>query len=175
MAVYKSKKATKDGRQYFFRIKYKDIFGEVHDYSSPKFKNKKDAESEEAKYRVKVNNKEAYVSVLTIKQVYAEMMALKKNQVKKQTILKEYNLYKYLKKIEDKKINEISVKMYNELVINNFSDKLSVTYKNKIIGLFKRIIIYSNKMHNTSDSILKHVNNFKAINEIKKRNEFFYI
>ena len=88
MAVYKSKKATKDGRQYFFRIKYKDIFGEVHDYSSPKFKNKKDAESEEAKYRVKVNNKEAYVSVLTIKQVYAEMMALKKNQVKKQTILK---------------------------------------------------------------------------------------
>lgn len=173
MAVYKSKKATKDGRQYFFRIKYKDIFGEVHDYSSPKFKNKKDAESEEAKYRVKVNNKEAYVSVLTIKQVYAEMMALKKNQVKKQTILKEYNLYKYFKKIEDKKINEISVKMYNELVINNFSDKLSVTYKNKIIGLFKRIIIYSNKMHNTSDSILKHVNNFKAINEIKKEMNFF--
>lgn len=33
MAIYKSKTATKDGRQYFFRIKYKDILGEVHDYT----------------------------------------------------------------------------------------------------------------------------------------------
>ena len=72
MPVYKTKNPTKDGRQYFFRIKYKDIFGEIHDYSSPKFKNKKDAESEEAKYRIKVDSKEAYVSNITIDQAYVE-------------------------------------------------------------------------------------------------------
>jgi hypothetical protein len=33
MAVYESKQITKDGRKYFFRIKYKDIFGVAHDYS----------------------------------------------------------------------------------------------------------------------------------------------
>ena len=44
MPVYKTKNPTKDGRQYFFRINYKYIFGEIHDYYSPKFKNKKDAE-----------------------------------------------------------------------------------------------------------------------------------
>ena len=30
MAVYKSKNPTKDGRQYFFRIKYKDVLGNTH-------------------------------------------------------------------------------------------------------------------------------------------------
>lgn len=29
MAVYKSKNPAKDGRQYFFRIKYRDIFREI--------------------------------------------------------------------------------------------------------------------------------------------------
>ena len=37
MAVYKGV-PTKDGRQYFFRIKYKDIFGETIDYSSKNYK-----------------------------------------------------------------------------------------------------------------------------------------
>ena len=40
MAVYKSKNPTKDGRQYFFRIKYKDIFGVSHDYTSKNLKAK---------------------------------------------------------------------------------------------------------------------------------------
>lgn len=173
MPVYKTKNPTKDGRQYFFRIKYKDIFGEIHDYSSPKFKNKKDAESEEAKYRIKVDNKEAYTSQITIDQVFNDMYQNKKNEVKVQTLIKEKNLYKHLEKIKDKKINEINVKMYNELLINTLSDKLSIAYKNKIIGLFRRIITYSNKIHNTSDSILKHANNLKKVNDIKKEMEFF--
>ena len=56
MAVYKSKKPTKDGRQYFFRIKYKDIYGISHDYTSPKFKTKKEADEEEARYRIKISD-----------------------------------------------------------------------------------------------------------------------
>ena len=58
MAIYKSKTPTKDGRQYFFRIKYKDIFGEVHDYSSGKFKSSKEAKEEEARYRLKIVNQD---------------------------------------------------------------------------------------------------------------------
>ena len=54
MAVYKSKKATKDGRSYFFRIKYKDILGNTHEYTSPKYKTLKEATNEEALYRINV-------------------------------------------------------------------------------------------------------------------------
>lgn len=173
MAVYKSKKATKDGRQYFFRIKYKDIFGEVHDYSSPKFKNKKDAESEEARYRIKIDNKEAFISNITINQAYLEFRENKSKKVKKQTMIKDEKLYRYFDKVKDKKINDINLKIYKDLFLANIKSGLSTDYKNKIIGLFRNIIIYSNKLHNTSDSILKYVENFTKINEIKKEMNFF--
>ena len=88
MAVYESKKPTKDGRKYFFRIKYKDIFGEVHDYTSPKFKNKKDAVSEEAKKRIKLNDNKVIVSSITFKQIYNEWIIKKENEIKRQTIIK---------------------------------------------------------------------------------------
>lgn len=173
MAVYKSKNATKDGRQYFFRIKYRDIFGEVHDYSSPKFKTKKEAESEEARYRIKVDNKEAYVSNITVEQAYYEYRNNKEKKVKKQTLLKEDNLYKYLANIKDKKINEINIKHYNDLLLNTLPNNLSITYKNKIIGLFVGIINYSKKINGTSDYILKYVEKLKDVNSIKKEMDFF--
>lgn len=173
MAVYKSKKITKDGRQYFFRIKYRDLFGQIHDYSSQKFKTKKEAEIEEARYKIKVNNKEAFVSNITIEQAYNEMIENKKNKVKKQTLTKENNIFKYFKNIKDKKINDINLHMYNELLFNTIPNNLSVTYRNKILGLFRRIIIFSNKMHNTSNGILKFVENFEQVGTIKKEMEFF--
>lgn len=50
MAIYKTKNPTKDGRQYFFRVKYKDIKGEIHDYASKKFKTLKDRNCNIQKY-----------------------------------------------------------------------------------------------------------------------------
>lgn len=173
MAVYKSKTPTKDGRQYFFRIKYKDMFGVTHDYSSPKFKNKKEAEIEEARYKIKINNKEVLISNITIEQAFIDMLENKKNKLKKQTIIKENNLFKYLINIKEKKINDINIYLYKELVVKKIPSNLSVNYKNKILGLFKRIIIYSNKMNNTSDSILKFVDNFYEVGKIKNEMIFF--
>ena len=173
MAVYKSKKPTKDGRTYFFRIKYKDILGNIHDYTSPKFKNKKDAENEEARFRIKVNNKEAFVSNITLDQVYQEWIITKKAEDKPQTITRIENYYKHLAIIKNKKINDLNSQIYNILIEELKNKNLSVRYKNRILGTFKQIIIYSNKIHNTSDAIIKFINNFKSINEIKKEMNFF--
>ena len=173
MAVYQSKKKTRDGRSWFFRIKYKDIQGEIHDYTSPKFKNKRDAENEEARYRIKVDNKEAFVSNVTLKQVYLEFELEKANKVKKQTLEKDKNKYYFFSKIENIKINDINLKKYKELFLSNIDENLSTNYKNKILGLFRNLIKYSNKYYNTSDSILKYIENFKDINKIKKEMNFF--
>ena len=83
MAVYKSKKITKDGRQYFFRIKYKDIFGVTHDYSSTKYKTLKEAKDEEAIYRIKIVNQVINTSNITLDQAYQELLInkTKKNRV----------------------------------------------------------------------------------------------
>lgn len=173
MAVYKNKKATKDGRQYFFRIKYKDIFGEYHDYSSSKFKTRKEAVDEEARYRIKIDNQEAFVSNITVKQAYEEYILEKSQKVKKQTIHKDEILFRYLKPIEDKKVNSIDVLMYKKFI--KTIDKLdcSINYKNKILGLFIQIINYSKEYYNTSNSIISFIKKYENKNEIKKEMLFF--
>jgi len=173
MAIYKSKKPTKDGRQYFFRIKYKDIMGISHDYTSQKYKNAKEARNEEALYRIKINNQETITSSLTIEQAYLELINHKAPNIKKQTIVKNDNLFKYLSPIINKKINDIDLNVYNALIEHLKKMDVSIDYKNKILGLFKQIIIYSSRYHNTSDSIIKFIEKFKNIGEIKKEMEFF--
>lgn len=171
MAVYESKRPTKDGRKYFFRIKYKDIFGETHDYTSPKFKNRKDAVNEEALYRINISNKSSITNV-TIKQAFRELLNNKKRIIKPQTIIKEINLFKHLKPIEDKKINDLNLSIYNNYLKYLEDVNLSIIYKNKILGLLRQIITYSNKYYNTSNNILKFIENFKD-NRLKKEMNFF--
>lgn len=173
MAVYKSKTPTKDGRQYFFRIKYKDILGVYHDYSSPKFKSFKEAKNEEALYRIKVNNQKTYTSTITLDQAYYELINYKSVNIKKQTVIKNDNLYKYLSLISNKKINDIDLNCYNLLIEDLKKQNVSIDYKNKILGLFKQIILYSAKYHNTSDSIIKFIEKFKEVGKIKKDMDFF--
>ena len=173
MAVYKSKKPTKDGRQYFFRIKYKDIFGVTHDYTSKKFKGKAEAEHEEAIYRIKILENKTNTSNITIDNIFNEYIEDKKRKVKKQTLRKEFSTYKYLECIKNKKINQIDLNTYR--TFNNYINNLKIKtdYKNKILGLFKRLIIYANKYYNTNSNILNFVENFKDINSIKKEMVFF--
>lgn len=173
MAVYKSKKITKDGRSYFFRIKYKDIFGEVHDYTSPKFKNKKDAEFEEARYRLKVESKTAFISDITFNDIFNELISKKETEVKKQTIIKIKKLYEHLHYFENKKINDINVANIKEFTNILLTKNMSVPYNNKILGLLRQIIIYSAKFYGTSDSILKYIDNFKKVNVIEKEMDFY--
>ena len=173
MAVYKSKVPTKDGRSYFFRIKYKDIFGEIHDYSSQKYKTIKEATTEEALYRIRISNQSISITSITVKQIYYEIRETKSKQLKKQTLIKDDHLFKHLKPIEDIKINSINLPIYKKWLAEIDKKHLSPKYKNKILGLFKQIINYSNKCYNTSDSILKFVESYKENNYLKKEMLFF--
>lgn len=173
MTVYKSKKATKDGRQYFFRIKYKDIFGVSHDYTSQKFKNMKDAKDAEARYRIDISNQEICTSVVTIDQIYQEYRNEKRKKLKPQSIIKDDNLYKYLSPIHNEKINALDINKLKNLKRYIESKNMSADYCNKILGLFRQIIFYSAKYYNTSDSVLKYIEKFKDVDKIKTEMLFF--
>lgn len=173
MAVYKSKRITKSGKKYFFRVKYKDIFGVIHDHTSRKFSTREEAVNEEALFRVQIGKQEINTSSVTIKQVYNEMIFEKQNVVKKLTMRKEFDLYKHLKRYENIKINKIDKKVCLEIKNNLSKENLSINYKNKIIGLLKRIILYSSRNYNTSESAIKFLDNFKNVNSVKKEIDFF--
>ena len=173
MAVYESKHPTKDGRKYFFRIKYKDIFGVWHDYSSAKFKRRKDAEYEEALYKVKIKNRSISSSNVTLGIAFHELIEIKKRKFKPQTIKKIENLFKYLLILKDIKINELNIPIYNEFVTFLNKKNICVPYTNKILGLLRQIIIYSKKYHNTSNYILEFIENFSETSFSKKEMNFF--
>ena len=173
MAIYKSKIKTKDGRQYFFRIKYKDIFGESHDYTSKKYKAKKEAEDEEALYRIKIMKELISTSSITLKQAYYEYYNYKSKSIKKQSLIRIKYEWEYIKFLEKKKINDLNINDYRKLQSLLENSNNSVEYKNKIQQRFVAIINYSNKYHNTNNNILKYVERFKDVNKIKKEMLFF--
>lgn len=173
MAVYESKKPTKDGRKYFFRIKYKDIFGETHDYTSPKFKNKKDAINEEALYRIKLNQNKNITTSVTIDNIFNEYYLKKSKEIKKQSLVKIMDLYKHLESVKNYKVNDINLAIYKRFRTELEKLNFTTLYLNKIQGLFKSLIEYSSKYYNTSDNIIKFIEPFKNVNEIKKEMKFY--
>ena len=172
MAIYKGK-ITKDGRQYFFRIKYKDIFGKIIDYSSSKFKSHKEAELAEAEYRIKINKHEINRSNPTFDEIFNEWYQYHLKEVKKQSAMKDYNLYKHLYYIGSVRINDYDIQKHNQLLFNLDKEPISILYKNKILALLRLLIKYSNKFYNTSDNMIKFINNYKDVNKEKKEMDFF--
>ena len=173
MAIYKSKTPTKDGRSYFFRIKYKDIFGETHDYSSPKFKLKSEAKEAQTLFEIELNDKKKSMNNITIKIGYQELRSSKLKKVKKQTVLKDDSLYRYLKPIEDEKINDFNVLKYNRYLQYIEQQKLSIDFKNKILGLLKQIINHSHRLHNTNNTLIGYIERFKDTEYSEKEMLFF--
>ncbi len=174
MAVYKSKIATKDGRQYFFRIKYKDILGVTHDYTSQKYKTLRDATNEETMYKLQVMQKNISTSILTIDQIWKEYYLWKSDKIKRQTLNKivvQYN--KYIKSLGKIKINDFNIKHYQFFKKEMDNSHLSVVYKNKIQGLLASLIRYSNKYYSTSMEILKYFEAFKETDKVKKEMLYF--
>lgn len=174
MAVYKSKIATKDGRQYFFRIKYKDILGVTHDYTSKKYKSLKDATNEETLYKLQVMQKNISTSILTIDQIWKEYYLWKSDKVKKQSLHKNEVAYnKYISILGKFKIDELNINHYQLFKKKLNDSNVSADYKNKVQGIFVSLIKYSNKYYSTSMEILKFVERFEEKNKIKKEMLFF--
>lgn len=164
---------TKDNRQYVFTLRYKDIYGQSRQYTSKRFKTKKEALEEEAKYRIKVAEQKVGSSNLTFNQIFFEYQEYRSKDMKIQSIKKLDNLFKIFEPIKEFKINDFDMKKYKQF--RNYIDSkgYSIEYNNKILGLLKRLIKYSNKFYNTSDNMLKFIENYKGINESKKEMEFF--
>lgn len=172
MSIHK-RQPTKDGRQYSFYVKYKDIFGETIQYTSQRYKTRKEAEIEEAKFKIKVSENKHNSTNLTFDALFLEYTEYRKKDMKIQSINKMINLYKQFEPIKAVKINDFNVTKYRQFRTYIEKQEYSTAYSNKIIGLLKRLISYSGKYYNTSTEILKFIENFKDVNKRKKEMQFF--
>lgn len=172
MPVYKGSK-TNDGRSYYFRKKYRDIFGMQKDYTSKKYLTKHEAEQEEAKFLLEIASSKISSSNITLKQAYYEYSSNKKQNFKPQTIIKENYMFEHLSCIYDNKVNSINLTTYKRF--KNYLDSLNFTpsYKNKILGVLRRVLEYSHRYYNTSTALIPYIENYKYVNQFKKEMDFY--
>lgn len=167
------KKMLKSGIKYSFTLRYKDIYGNTKQYTSKGYNTKREAELEEAKFRIKVQEKKITFTSITFKDVYQEYIEYKSKLVKLQTLNKIKELSKYLQPLMNIKINDLDLATYNKFNLYVDKEGYSVNHKNKILNLLKSLVNYSHKYYNTSDTILTFIENYKEVNPFKKEMQFF--
>lgn len=169
MPVYKGSK-TKDGRSFYFRKKYKDVFNMQKDYTSRKYLTKHEAEQEEAKFILKI--KEVSSVSITLKEAYYLYRNELAQNVKKQTLVKTDNLFRYYEMIQDEKINSLNVNHYRKFKLYLDTLPYQAHYKNKILGILRRVLQYSARYYGTSTMLINYIDSYKD-NSIKKEMDFF--
>ena len=167
------KKQLKTGIKYAFTLRYTNIYGNTKQYTSKGYDTKKEAELEEAKFRIKVEENKITTSNITFKQIFIEYLEYIKKDIKPQSLKKVENQCKIFQPLDNTKINDFNIQIYKKIQLYLNQKEYSVEYKNKLLGLLKRIIKYSHKYHNTNDYMLNYIENYKRVNEIKREMEFF--
>lgn len=167
------KKQLKSGTKYSFTLRYTDIYGDTKQYTSKGYDTKKEAELEEARFRIKAQEKKVSTSSITFQQVFLEYVEYRRKSMKAQSIKRMENQYKVFEPLNDIKVNDFNVQTYKKLQLYLDQKNYSIEYKNKVLGLLKRLIRYSSKFYNTSDYMLNYIENYKRVNEMKKEMQFF--
>ena len=167
------KKQLKSGTKYCFTLRYKDLYGNTKQYTSMGYDTPKEAKLEEAKYRIKLADNKISASNITFQQIEIEYLDHIKDTIKIQSLNKMKNICKLYEPIENIKIKDFNLQKYNQFKSMLDKKDYSIEYKNKILGLLKRMIKYSNKFYNTPDYMLNYIENYKHVNEIKKEMQFF--
>lgn len=167
------KKTLKSGIKYSFTLRYKDIYGNTKQYTSKGYDTKREAELEEAKFRIKVQEKKVSISNITFDDVFKEYIEYKSKTIKVQTLNKIIDLYKHFEPIKNIKVNDLDISTYNKFNLYIEKKGNTINWNNKILNLLRSLISYSHKYYNTSDTILAFIENYKEVNPFKKEMQFF--
>lgn len=147
MPIYRKEKSewTKDGRSYYFRCYYTDIYGNKKQKESKLYKTRPEAKDAEAEFLIKIKSNDEIDKNVDFETVYREWYIYKSRTLKCTTAYKlkkslDKNILAYFKpyKLNNIKINIITP-FYNFLEIQ----KLSPKYQNKMIGYLKEILTYA--------------------------------
>lgn len=167
------KKTLKSGIKYSFTLRYKDIYGNIKQYTSKGYNTKREAELEEAKFRINIQEKKISFSNITFDDVFNEYIEYKTKMIKLQTINKIKDLYKCFEPIGKTKVNDLDLNTYSKFKLYIEKKGHSVNWNNKVLNLLKNLISYSHKYYNTSDIMLGFIEPYKEVNQIKKEMQFF--
>lgn len=163
MAVYKSKKATKDGRQWFFKTYKKDNEGNNKAYKSKKYLTKREAEEEEALFLLKRDNPSRKKFSIVAKD-YLEYCKKNRKESTYDTILRDFkkHIEPYFSKYD---INDLDVFKFKEWKETIDKKGYSYNFSNKLYSTLSSCLDYAVMYHGLSENKLKKINRFERKND----------
>lgn len=158
MAVYKSKKPTKDGRAWYFRM-YKN----GKQFESQKYFTKKEAQDEEALFKIKRDNPFKISFFIVAKSYFEEIHKIKRESTY-YTYEKEYykHIHDFFKDYDTFSIDVTIIKKWAKEMENS---KLAVSSLNKIRYVLQNIFDHAIRNYNLKYNPVKLYGTFKEKND----------
>ncbi len=181
MPVYQEKnksKQTKDGRSWYYRTYYEDMYGNRKQKVSKLYFTKKEAKDAEAEFLIKAEHKDETDNNISFECVFNEWLLYKKSQVKSTTYygIKRNTSKHILSYFKDFKLHAIktnSLTLWKEELEKN---KFTINYQNAMINYFTEILEYAKNNYNFNSKIISklHKDKIETVRDIKETVEQNY-
>ena len=173
MSVRKSE-MTKDGRCWIFKTKYINLSGEKKDYSSKKYKTKKEAQEAERLFLLSLTDKFDY-NDMTFGDLYNKYIEYKQDKAKQTTMHSYYKRWEHLSDLKGVRLssfNSSHYELWRKKILNmNISDE----YRNDIQKFLKILLNFATKYYGMNfNEVYNKISNFKDPNApVKEEMKFF--
>lgn len=174
MPIYKTKTPTKDGRAWFFKVGYTDVFGNYKQKTSKKYATQREAKLEMARF-IDDQSKNKCPDEMTFRQLYDRFRDYQDDKIRETTKYNYRNKLKYLEDFMDVKCRDYNIEMFEEWKKKlNSNPELGTGTKNDILKFWKSILNYGISWYNFNFlPTYRKMTNFTNPNELKKEMDFY--
>lgn len=176
MGVYKAKEGkTKDGRIWFFKLRYQDMDGRNKQYKSGKYATKKEAEEAELEFRLKIHKHEN-MDKITIDEMIDLFVENRTStiEVKPTTLYNYGNKKNYLKCLLNVKLKDFNINHYDNWKKEMNESNISTRYKNDILKFLKSVLNFAMTWYDFNlNKVYSKMTKFSNSSDIPKEMMYF--
>lgn len=173
MGVYKAKEGkTKDGRIWFFKLRYQDMDDRNKQYKSEKYATKKEAELE---FRLKIHKHEN-MDKITIDEMIDLFVENRTStiEVKPTTLYNYGNKKNYLKCLLNVKLKNFNINHYDNWKKEMNESSISTRYKNDILKFLKSVLNFAMTWYDFNlNKVYSKMTKFSNSSDISKEMMYF--
>ena len=166
MAVYQEtdkNKITKDGRKWYFRLYYVDMYGHKKQKNSKMYMTKTEAKDAESQFRISIRTTDETNLSISFKELFEEWLKHKK------TVVKYTTYYSYKQKMTSYVLSYFERFKLHAIKANDITRwrdelqkrKIDEKYKNKLIGVFKDILEYARINYHFDPKVISKLETFR--------------
>ena len=176
MPVYREKnkkKWTKDGRSYYFRCYYTDMYGNRKQKESKLYKLSSEAKEAEREFLNSVEKKDITDTNISFESVFYEWLSIKERAVKCTTYYRlKQNLTKHILNFFSKyKLHSIKMDTINSWYSYLENANIGEKYQNSLIGYLKEVLTYAKDNYDFDIKIVSRIQKKRISKDVTKVND----